>query len=127
MKKIIISLIALIVIAGSGMAKVDYTNTYNMYRAYEEAGKENYTEALSFFDKEIVENPKNGYAYLGKAAILFEQKHYDEVITSINKSLRLLPKKDKARTAAAHLLLGQTLLATTDTVDGLSEMSRAIL
>ena len=68
MKKIIISLIALIVIAGSGMAKVDYTNTYNMYRAYEEAGKENYTEALSFFDKEIVENPKNGYAYLGKAA-----------------------------------------------------------
>lgn len=126
MKKIIISLIALIVIAGSGMAKVDYTNTYNMYRAYEEAGKENYTEALSFFDKEIVENPKNGYAYLGKAAILFEQKHYDEVITSINKSLRLLPKKDKARTAAAHLLWGQTLLATRDTVGALSEMSRAI-
>lgn len=120
------TLVAIVMIADIALAKVNFTDTYNMNRAYEEAGKDNYTGAIEFFDKEIKENPKNGYAYLGKAAILFEQKHYDEVITSINKSLRLLPKKDKARTAAAHLLWGQTLLATRDTVGALSEMSRAI-
>lgn len=93
MKKVITTLVAIIMIAGTALAKVNYTDTYNMNRAYEEAGKENYTGAIEFFDKEIKENPKNGYAHLGKAAIQFEQKHYDEAVTSIQKALPLIEER----------------------------------
>lgn len=126
MKQIILAIVVIALSCGTVCAKVDYMDTYNMQRAYEEAGKENYTDAISFFDKEIKENPKNGYAHLGKAAIQYEQSHFDEVFNSINKALRLIPKKDKSRTTAAHLLMGQTLLAMTDTVGALAKMDKAI-
>lgn len=110
----------------SASAKDNFRETYNMNRAYEEGNKGNYTEALVFFDKELKEHPKNGYAHLGKAAIYFEQNHYDEVVSSINRALQLIPKNDKTLASRAHLLKGQTLLTTTDTVTALSEMTEAI-
>ena len=126
MKQILLSLVLAIMTIGSAIAKESLIDTYNMNRAYEEGNKGNYTEALEFFDKELKEHPKNGYAHLGKAAIYFEQNHYDEVVSSLDRALRLIPKKDKIMASRAYLLKGQTLLTTTDTVAALTEMAEAI-
>lgn len=126
MKKLIFTLLAVVLTIGVATAKESLLYTYNMNRAYEEGNKGNYIGALEFFDKELKEHPKNGYAYLGKAAIFFEQKQYDDVISSTDKALRLISKKDKTMSARAHLLKGQTLLATIDTIFALSEMTEAI-
>lgn len=126
MKKLIFVLLTVVLAIGVATAKESLLDTYNMNRAYEEGNKGNHTGALEFFDKELKEHPKNGYAHLGKAAIFFEQKQYDGVISSTDNALRLIPKKDKSMFARAHLLKGQTLLATADTVSALSEMTEAI-
>lgn len=126
MKKLIFALLTVVLAIGVATAKESLLDTYNMNRAYEEGNKGNHTGALEFFDKELKEHPKNGYAHLGKAAIFFEQKQYDDVISSTDKALRLIPKKDKTMSARAHLLKGQTLLATADTISALSEMTEAI-
>lgn len=126
MKKLIFALLTVVLAIGVATAKESLLDTYNMNRAYEEGNKGNHTGALEFFDKELKEHPKNGYAHLGKAAIFFEQKQYDDVISSTDKALRLIPKKDKMMSARAHLLKGQTLLATADTISALSEMTEAI-
>lgn len=126
MKKLIFALLTVVLAIGVATAKESLLDTYNMNRAYEEGNKGNHTGALEFFDKELKEHPKNGYAHLGKAAIFFEQKQYDGVISSTDNALRLIPKKDKTMSARAHLLKGQTLLATADTVSALSEMTEAI-
>lgn len=126
MKKLIFALLAVVLAIGVATAKESLLDTYNMNRAYEEGNKGNHTGALEFFNKELKEHPKNGYAHLGKAAIFFEQKQYDDVISSTDKALRLIPKKDKMMSARAHLLKGQTLLATADTISALSEMTEAI-
>ena len=126
MKKLIFALLTVVFTIGVATAKGSLLDTYNMNRAYEEGNKGNLTGALEFFDKELKEHPKNGYAHLGKAAIFFDQKQYDDVISSTDKALRLIPKKDKTMSARAHLLKGQTLLASADTVSALSEMAEAI-
>ncbi|WP_305156462.1 tetratricopeptide repeat protein [uncultured Muribaculum sp.] len=126
MKKLIFALLTVVLAIGIATAKESLLDTYNMNRAYEEGNKGNHAGALDFFDKELKEHPKNGYAHLGKAAIFFEQKQYDGVISSTDNALRLIPKKDKTMSARAHLLKGQTLLATADTVSALSEMTEAI-
>lgn len=126
MKKLIFALLTVVLAIGVATAKESILDTYNMNRAYEEGNKGNHTGALEFFDKELKEHPKNGYAHLGKAAIFFEQKQYDGVISSADNALCLIPKKDKTMSARAHLLKGQTLLATADTISALSEMTEAI-
>lgn len=126
MKKLIFALLTVVFAIGVATAKESLLDTYNMNRAYEEGAKGNHTGALEFFDKELKEHPKNGYAHLGKAAIFFEQKQYDDVISSTDNALRLIPKKDKKMSARARLLKGQTLLVTADTISALSEMTEAI-
>jgi sortase (surface protein transpeptidase) len=57
MKQMILAVIVIVLSYGSVSAKVDYMDTYNMQRAFEEAEKENNNEAISFFDvKEEVRN-----------------------------------------------------------------------
>lgn len=126
MNKIIVSLVTFILFSCSASAKDSLIDTYNMSRAYEEGNKGNYTEAVEFFDKELKDHPKNGYAHLGKAAIFFDQKHYDDAMESADKAVRFIPKKDKAMMSRARLLKGETLLAATDTVSALVEMAEAI-
>lgn len=66
MKKITLTLLGMVLTISSTFAKEPLLDTYNMNRAYEDGNKGNYTEALGFFDKELTDNPQNGYAHLGK-------------------------------------------------------------
>lgn len=125
MKTIFLTIVTILLTSCSASAKDNFRGSYNMNRAYEEASKGNNTEAIEFLNKEVKENPKNGYAYLGMATIYFEQNQYDEVFDALSKAYKNLPKKDKTSLTAYHLLKGKTLLATTDTISALSELALA--
>ena len=52
--------------------------------------------------KEISENDKNGYAYLLLAMIDSRDDNYGEALTSVDKAIRNLPKRDKQTRAIAY-------------------------
>lgn len=126
MGKIFILLVILLSSVGISYAKDRLIDSYNLNRAYEEGDKGNKTEAMSFFDKELKEHPNNGYAYLGKAGIHYDQKQYDEAIQSLNMALKHLPKKDKISVSTAYCLRGKTLLSITDTIAALADFKTSI-
>ncbi len=126
MKKILILMVALVATLTGADAKTELNATYNMKRAYEEAERGELDEAAKFFDQELLEHPKNGYAYVGYAALYLETNDYEEALSAADKALKFLPKKDKDVRARVHLIKGQTLLATADTLPALSELTEAI-
>lgn len=126
MRNLLVMLLAIISLLMVAKPKESMMDTYNINRAYEEGSKWNYDEALEYFNKEIKDHPKNGFAYLGIAGVQFEKKHYDEVLDAVNKAIRLLPKKQNTLLSTAYLLRGQTMLETQDTVATYSDMAKAI-
>lgn len=126
MRNLLVMLLAIIPLLMVAKPKESMMDTYNINRAYEEGSKGNYDEALEYFNKEIKDHPKNGFAYLGIAGVQFEKKHYDEVLDAVNKAIRLLPKKQNTLLSTAYLLRGQTMLETQDTVAAYFDMAKAI-
>ncbi|MGN0238285.1 MAG: tetratricopeptide repeat protein [Lepagella sp.] len=126
MRNLLVMLLAIIPLLMVAKPKESMMYTYNINRAYEEGSKGNYDEALEYFNKEIKDHPKNGFAYLGIAGVQFEKKHYDEVLDAVKKAIRLLPKKQNTLLSTAYLLRGQTMLETQDTVAAYSDMAKAI-
>lgn len=96
--KHLITLICLFfcVITSSAQDKdIKRPDTYNYTRGVEAIQQENYKEALEYLNKEIEENPKNGYAYAWIAAIREYYQEYGRAITALDLALKYLPKKDK--------------------------------
>ena len=71
-------------------------DSYNYSRGVEAIQNENYNEALDYLNKEIKENPKNGYAFAWIAAIRQYYQEYGRAITALDQALKYIPKKDKA-------------------------------
>ena len=71
-------------------------DSYNYSRGVEAIQNENYNEALDYLNKEIKENPKNGYAFAWIAAIRQHYQEYGRAITALDQALKYIPKKDKA-------------------------------
>ena len=69
--------------------------SYNYTRGLEALQKENTEEALDYFNKEINDNPKNGYAFVWIAMLRDYQEEYGRALTAVDRAIRLLPKKDK--------------------------------
>lgn len=67
MRNLLVMLLAIIPLFMVAKPKESMMDTYNINRAYEEGSKGNYDEALEYFNKEIKDHPKNGFAYLGIA------------------------------------------------------------
>lgn len=97
--KHLITLICLFfcVITSSAQDKdIKRPDTYNYTRGVEAIQQENYKEALEYLNKEIEENPKNGYAFAWIAAIRQQYQEYGRAITALDQAIKYIPKKDKA-------------------------------
>ena len=69
MRNLLVILMATLPLLMVAKPKESMTDSYNIQRAYEEGSKGNYDTALEYFNKEVKENPKNGFAYLGIAGV----------------------------------------------------------
>ena len=68
--------------------------SYNYTRATELYGQDNYAEATEYLNKELADNPKNGYAHLLLGIIAYDTDQYGEGLTYVNDALKYLNKKD---------------------------------
>ena len=76
-------------------------NTANMVRAKDAVANSDYGEAKYYLDKELEENPKNGYAYMVQAFLYGEIEEYEKSITASDMALKYIPKKDKKNRSVA--------------------------
>lgn len=100
--------------------------SYNFSRALEEAKKGNNTDAMDFLNKEVSENPNNGYAYFTMAIIQADADDYSNAMISINMALKKLPKKDKEFVGRAYASRGQLYAVAGDTIKALADYELAL-
>lgn len=119
-------LLAMSLFAVQPIAAKEEKQSYNFTRALEEAQQGNMQNALEFFNKEIAENPKNGYAYMAIAALNANDLKYGETRSAIESALKYIPKKDKENRAKLYALRGNILAVECDTAAAYADLAEAI-
>lgn len=92
-KTLILAILAMIISVGSAYSQSEISDGDAFQRAIEEYRKEETVSAIEWFNKEIKDHPKNGYAYLYLATIHYEVEEYGKALTTINCAIANLPKK----------------------------------
>ena len=101
-------------------------DTYNYNRAMEAIGNDNFDEAQDYLNKEVGENPKNGYAFSWIAMIRLRQEEYGRALTAADKAVRYLPKKDAEYTSFTYATRADIYLNLNDTLRALDDYAAAI-
>ncbi|MBU3807333.1 MAG: tetratricopeptide repeat protein [Candidatus Phocaeicola faecipullorum] len=70
-------------------------DSYNYTRGVEAVQSNNFEEALEYLNKELEENPDNGYALVWIAYVRSYQEEYGRALTAVDKAFKNIPKKDK--------------------------------
>ena len=104
----------------------NHNESYNFTRALEEAKNGNKKGAMEYFNKEVAENPKNGYAYMAIAAFHMDNSEYGDARTAAEYALKYLPKKDKKSLSKVYLLRSGLLTIECDTTAAYSDLATAI-
>ena len=125
--KRIVSLLLLAVCATIVCAKEPQRpNSYNYQRGVEAVNNDNDEEGEKYLEKEIAENPKNGYAYAWLATIEWRKDEAGNAIYSLNKALKYIPKSDKYYHAWCYSTLAKIALSFNDTIKAIDYMSKTI-
>lgn len=105
----------------------DPKHSYNYHRGAEAYNNGMYKDAMDFFDADLRDNPKNGYAYLYQSDIYYNHGFYGDALDKANLALKFLPKKDKE--ARAAILAGRACIyaALQDTVNALLDYENAMM
>lgn len=128
MKKCIIVMVALMLLGGAGaFAKKDkYKESYNFQRGLECYSESNYSEAYDWLQKELEEHPDNPHAHLILGDVYFKNEMYGEALSTLEKALDKMPKKDKDGRATTLYTMATVHLTLCDTVAALDDYARAI-
>lgn len=113
-------------ISSFAQKNVKRPETYNYIRGVEAINNRNPEEALDYLNKEIEENPNNGYAFAWIGVVRDYQSEYGRALTAINQALKHLPKKDKEYLSFAHGLRANVYLNLGDTISALNDYGSAI-
>ena len=71
--------------------EVKHPESYNYQRGVEALQKDNKSEALEYLNKDIAENPKNGYSYSWIAMIRLQNEEFGKALTAANLAVKYLP------------------------------------
>ena len=100
--------------------------SYNYLRGVEAFQNENYSEALDYLNRELTDNPKNGYAFSWMAKLRFEMKEYGKALNAADKALKYLPKKDSEYMVFGLTTRAEVYLILKDTLKAVEDYSTAI-
>ena len=64
--------------------------------------------ALDFFEKDVQDNPKNGYSYSWLAYLWYKTEEYGRALTAANKAVKFIPKKDGEYLSFAYGIRAET-------------------
>ena len=102
-----------------------YTGSYNYQRALEAYGEGKYDDCQRYIDKELDENPENGYAHLMLAGVALENDDLSTALTSMGCCIKYLGD-DTETLAKAHKLRKDMRLEMGDTIKALDDISESI-
>lgn len=100
--------------------------SYNYQRGIEAIQKEQMGDALEYFNKALVENPKSGYPYMWVSYIYLSNEEYGRALEAANQAIKLLPKKDVEYLTFTYGYRSKTYLCLGDTVKALADCNAAI-
>ena len=100
--------------------------SYNYQRGLEAMQDEKRQEALEFFNKDLKENPKNGYSYSWIAMLRGQNEEYGRALTAADLAIKYLPKKDAEYIIFAYTTRAGVYLHLEDTVKAMSDYDTAI-
>lgn len=126
MKHIMIASMLLLGISQVIAQNVKRPETYNYLRGHEAIQEQKYEDALDYFNKDIQENPKNGYSFVWIASLRTRTEEYGRALTAADLAIKYLPKKDVDYTSFAHTTRGDVYLHLGDTIKALSDYTEAI-
>lgn len=125
MKKILFLLFQFVVVTSYAKAPSP-TNSYNYIRGIECLQKEDYDGAIGHFNKEVSDNPKNGYAYCFLSAIYQKLNEYGKALSNADLSLTYLPKTDKQNICNMYSVRASIYAALADTAKAIADYTSAI-
>ena len=100
--------------------------SYNYQRGLEAMQEEKFDEAIDYFNKDIQENPKNGYSYSWLAHIRLVKEEYGKALTASDLAIKNLPKKDPEYVIFGYSTRAECYLCLGDTVKALADYATAI-
>lgn len=101
-------------------------DTYNYNRGVEAIQNNNAEEALEYLNKELNDNPKNGYALAWIATVRKYQEEYGRALTAVDLALKYIPKKDKQYMAFAYTVRSEVYVGLGEKDKALADLSSAI-
>ena len=101
-------------------------DTYNYSRGVEAIQNNNTEEALEYLNKELKDNPNNGYAWAWIAAVHHNQEEYGRALTSVDLAIKHLPKKDKQYRAFAYIIRAEVYVGLGENKKALADFTSAI-
>ncbi|MBO5631780.1 MAG: hypothetical protein J5965_22155, partial [Aeriscardovia sp.] len=125
MKPFIIAML-LLGICQVAAQNVKRPESYNYQRGLEALQEEKRQEALDFFNKDLKENPKNGYSYSWIAMLRGQNEEYGRALTAADLAIKYLPKKDAEYVIFAYTTRAGVYLHLGDTIKAMSDYALAI-
>lgn len=127
MKRILSSLAVALLICATGFAKEPQRpDSYNYQRGIELIQANNLDEGIDYLNKELRQNPNNGYAFAWMASAYAQKKEKGTALHTAELALKHLPKSDKYYLAWTNSLKGRVYLEMSDTAQALSCFTQAI-
>lgn len=101
-------------------------DSYNYQRGVEAMQNDNLQEALDYFNKDIADNPKNGYSFSWVAMLRLQNEEFGKALTAADFAIKYLPKKDVEYVIFAYTTRANVYLNLEDTVKAMNDYSAAI-
>ena len=100
--------------------------SYNYQRGVEAMQNDNLQEALDYFNKDIAENPKNGYSFSWVAMLRLQNEEFGKALTAADLAIKYLPKKDAEYVIFAYTTRAEVYLNLEDTIKAVNDYTAAI-
>lgn len=126
MRQIMIAAMLLLGMYQAEAQNIKRPESYNYQRGLEALQEEKNDEAIDFFNKDLKENPKNGYSLSWIAHLRLLQEDYGRALTAADLALKYLPKKDAEYVIFAYTSRAITYLNLQDTVKAINDYTAAI-
>lgn len=126
MKQIFITMTLLLNIWQVQAQNIKRPDSYNYQRGLEAMQEEKMQEALDYFNKDLQDNPKNGYSYSWIAMLRGQDEDYGRALTAVDLAIKYLPKKDTEYVIFAYTTRAGVYLHLGDTVKAMNDYDAAI-
>ena len=125
-KKVIVAIVALASTLTVTAQNAKHPESYNYQRGLEALQKEKRQEAIDYFNKDLLENSKNGYSYSWIAMLRSQDEYYGLALTAADMAIKYLPKKDAEYMIFAYSIRAGVYLHLGDTLKAMADYTTAI-